>query len=53
MSMNKNEGKISFELLSHFQCASCSKWWSIGDADQSKNEWFCPWCGELGIYHGT
>ena len=41
-----NTGKVSKEELFHFQCAECTKWWIIGDADQTKKEWFCPWCGK-------
>lgn len=37
--------KISNEILSHFRCGKCDKWWSIGDAPCQEN-WFCPWCGE-------
>lgn len=38
--------KFSIERLIHFQCDSCSKWWSIGDAPiDYKKEWYCPWCG--------
>jgi PHP family Zn ribbon phosphoesterase len=40
-------GKISREILSHFQCAQCQKWWSIGDAPADKKNWYCPWCGTL------
>jgi len=36
--------KISIEVLAHFQCPHCSKWWSIGDAPD-REFWFCPWCG--------
>jgi hypothetical protein len=43
-------GGRSLESLSHFWCASCKKWWSIGDAPLSKKEWFCPWCGEKNIF---
>jgi transcription elongation factor Elf1 len=35
----------SIETLIHFNCRACSKWWSVGDADRSKTEWYCPWCG--------
>lgn len=40
--MNKN---ISKEMLYHFQCDDCKKWWTIGDAPEDKCDWFCPWCG--------
>ena len=39
-------GAKSTEILAHFSCISCDKWWSIGDAPEDKKEWFCPWCGE-------
>ncbi len=38
-------GKKSIEILHHFQCILCKKWWSIGDAPD-REEWFCPWCGK-------
>jgi hypothetical protein len=37
-------GTRSVELLQHFQCGVCQKWWSIGDAPNRPN-WYCPWCG--------
>ncbi len=37
-------GKVHIEKLSHFLCAKCKKWWSIGDAPNRK-KWCCPWCG--------
>lgn len=37
----------SVEHLYHFNCGVCKKWWSIGDAEKQKKEWFCPWCGVL------
>jgi len=37
--------EIAKEKLWHFRCGVCGKWWSIGDADPEKKEWFCPWCG--------
>jgi predicted RNA-binding Zn-ribbon protein involved in translation (DUF1610 family) len=45
---NKN-GKKSVENLHHFNCGSCNKWWSIGDAPNDKHDWFCPWCGTKQI----
>lgn len=39
------EHKISIEILSHFQCSNCTKWWSIGDAPKDREGWYCPWCG--------
>lgn len=38
---------LSVERLHHFRCGACNKWWSIGDAEKQKKEWFCPWCGVL------
>lgn len=37
--------KTSEETLVHFQCSTCTKWWTIGDAPKDKKEWYCPWCG--------
>lgn len=42
--------KRSVEMLTHFNCVYCKKWWSIGDAAQDKHEWFCPWCGKKNTY---
>lgn len=44
---NRTKGKISLEILFHFQCGACGKWWSIGDAmtKGSSGGWYCPWCG--------
>jgi len=39
------ENKRSVEMLHHFHCENCGKWWSIGDAPKDKHDWFCPWCG--------
>jgi hypothetical protein len=38
--------KKSTEILIHFNCGFCSKWWSIGDAPKTKLVWYCPWCGK-------
>ncbi len=38
------------ELLHHFCCKKCKKWWSIGDAPINKHVWFCPWCGTENNY---
>jgi uncharacterized Zn-finger protein len=38
---------LSIEKLHHFNCGECKRWWSIGDAEKMKKEWFCPWCGVL------
>lgn len=38
--------KRSLERLFHFRCVCCSRWWSIGDAPETKEDgWYCPWCG--------
>ena len=34
---------ISTEILSHFQCRECNRWWSIGDW-KPKKYIFCPHC---------
>lgn len=39
------KAKISKETLTHFNCSSCKKWWSIGDFPKTKKTIFCPWCG--------
>ena len=44
------ENKRNIELLHHFSCQHCGKWWSIGDAPVEKQEWFCPWCGEKQVF---
>ncbi|MFA6552361.1 MAG: hypothetical protein WCT19_02560 [Candidatus Paceibacterota bacterium] len=47
--MEKNSKK-SIELLHHFQCMFCKKWWSVGDAPEEKEKWWCPWCGKENKY---
>ncbi len=42
----KNKSKKSKEVLTHFNCGSCGKWWSVSEAPSKKN-WWCPWCGKL------
>lgn len=50
---------VSKEILYHFKCIFCKKWWTIGDAhvggDGSSGSavnavqnqvWYCPWCGK-------
>ena len=44
--MNNESNKRMIELLSHFRCGQCDKWWSISDAPAAKTNWFCPWCGK-------
>jgi len=38
----------SVETLSHFSCASCRSWFSIGDAPSHLSTLFCPTCGVKG-----
>jgi len=45
-----SENKRTTENLHHFSCAFCQKWWTIGDAPNDKEDWFCPWCGEKNTY---
>jgi predicted RNA-binding Zn-ribbon protein involved in translation (DUF1610 family) len=45
MKVKTTKLKISKEVLTHFQCGQCEKWWTIGDAPKSKKVWYCPWCG--------
>jgi len=38
------------EVLYHFSCGLCKKWFSIGDYDPDEkfgNKLHCPHCGEL------
>ncbi|MBU6427170.1 hypothetical protein KGQ27_02925 [Patescibacteria group bacterium] len=44
--MSKSKIKIAEEILSHFCCGFCGKWWTIGDAPKKRKMWFCPWCGK-------
>lgn len=37
--------KVSKEVLYHYQCGSCNRWWSIGDVLLERA--FCPNCGVL------
>lgn len=37
--------RYSVEALTHFQCARCLRWWSIGDPSPEQQGWYCPWCG--------
>lgn len=41
--------KYSIERLVHFQCDECHKWWSVGDPEEGKEEWWCPWCGYRSV----
>jgi hypothetical protein len=45
-----NNQQKSKEVLFHFSCEKCKKWWSIGDAPEDREEWFCPWCGYKNDY---
>ncbi len=45
-TMKNKELKICNEKLFHFNCADCMKWWTIGDADEKREFWYCPWCGK-------
>jgi hypothetical protein len=36
--------KFSVEILFHFQCGICEKWWTVGDWIKS-NYLNCPHCG--------
>lgn len=38
--------KKSIESLHHFQCFHCERWWTIGDAPNDKDYFYCPWCGK-------
>lgn len=49
-TQDKKSHTRSVEILHHFSCGACKKWWSIGDAVKEKKDWFCPWCGEGNRY---
>lgn len=39
---------VSTEILYHFNCEECSKWWSISDSTKKVihgSSWNCPYCG--------
>jgi rRNA maturation endonuclease Nob1 len=38
-------GNVSAEILYHFNCISCERWWSIGDFKMDEKV-FCVHCGE-------
>ena len=48
--MKKAAKKRSAEIIHHFHCCDCGRWWSVGDAPVRKTVWFCPWCGAKGKY---
>jgi DNA-directed RNA polymerase subunit RPC12/RpoP len=39
----------AIEVLHHFFCSECKKWWSIGDHKDTelKNQMSCPHCGVI------
>ena len=41
--------KYSLELIYHFSCGSCNKWWSIADLSSNGEikTMFCPHCGTV------
>lgn len=45
--------KKSTELLTHFNCYYCKKWWSVGDAPKNKKIWYCAWCAKPNHYKKT
>lgn len=47
----KKVAKKCVERLTHFSCAHCDKWWTVGDAPEERKNWFCPWCGKENIYY--
>ncbi len=46
-----------YEILYHFDCGECSKWWSYAKTPDNKEEihkqkvesMYCPHCGTKGI----
>lgn len=48
--MVNRKAKVSLELLYHFQCAHCSRWWSVGDFKYHPGDVvFCPHCARANI----
>jgi len=49
----------TYEILYHFDCGNCKKWWSYAKTPSNKEEihkqkvesMFCPHCGEKGKLH--
>jgi phage FluMu protein Com len=40
--------KLSQEILNHFGCEHCKRWWSMGSVKFELGQQLnCPWCGEL------
>ena len=36
---------VSIEVLYHYRCGACQKWWSIADDPCVGEDKFCPYCG--------
>lgn len=45
-----SDNQRTTEELHHFSCYKCHKWWTVGDAPEDKQDWYCPWCGEFNQY---
>ena len=45
LSIVNKTGQHSIEILHHFRCGFCGKWWSIG-APIRQNCLVLPWCGQ-------
>lgn len=42
--------KLSIELLYHYQCDRCHKWWSVADITPTPNTIvYCPHCGSKHV----
>ena len=42
--------KYSKEIIYHFTCESCERWWSIALENELTNKevsWACPWCSHI------
>ncbi len=42
--------EYSKEIIYHFTCESCDRWWSIAlesDLKQKEVSWTCPWCSHV------
>ncbi len=43
--------KFTREILWHFRCDACTRWWSIADFDENHRGYMaCPWCHALQEY---
>ena len=40
---------VSVELLHHFNCGQCRRWWSVGDY-KGPHRLHCPHCGHLAEF---